>query len=99
MLMLKLVTNKLNNMSTRAKFTLISKVASAEDANGDISASLSFEAVIDGSPENKEFWKWTPAGQINIHIDNPEALKMFDEGEEYYVDFTKAEKIVEITAD
>lgn len=47
-------------------------------------------AVTGGSEENKKFWKYTPAGEIKINIDNPEAAKMFEPGKEYYIDFTKA---------
>jgi hypothetical protein len=41
-----------------------------------------------GSPENKEFFFSTPAGQISMVCRTPD---LFEEGEDYYVDFTKAE--------
>jgi len=46
--------------------------------------------VYGNSEENKEFWKQTPSGKIELFIDNPEAMKAFEFGE-YYIDFTKAE--------
>ena len=53
-------------------------------------ANLTFYPVADGSKENKEFFNATPAGQISLSIVNPAASKQFEEGKEYYVDFTPA---------
>ena len=64
----------------RAKF----KVTMIEDGN------VSLEVVIDGSEENEKFFDLTPSGQINIGTVNTAALAQFEEGAEYYVDFTKA---------
>jgi hypothetical protein len=50
-----------------------------------------FDVVIDGSEENKKFFKYTPGGHINILVDNENAKKQFEVGKEYYVDFTPAE--------
>lgn len=44
-----------------------------------------------GSPENKQFYKWTPSGSIILSTINPNAAKEFAEGKEYYVDFTVAD--------
>lgn len=52
--------------------------------------TVKFTAVADGSAENKEFFRWTPSGQINIGTLNPAAWKQFELGREYYVDFTPA---------
>lgn len=52
--------------------------------------SVKFRAVSGGSKENIEFWKWTPAGECSLHIDNETALNKFQPGQEYYVDFTPA---------
>lgn len=41
------------------------------------------------SEENKNFWKYTPAGKIELHIDNPEALNQFECMGEFYVEFKK----------
>lgn len=46
--------------------------------------------VMSGSEENKEFFKWTPSGRIELSTVNPEAGKAFELGKEYYVDFTAA---------
>lgn len=65
----------------RAKFTC-NKIE-----NGQVSLS----AVSDGSEENKEFFKWTPCGQIQIGTINEGALAQFEVGKSYYVDFTQAD--------
>jgi len=49
---------------------------------------LSFRAVINGSPENELFFKYTPNGQITLSVVSPEILEQFVPGQEYYVDFT-----------
>lgn len=54
-------------------------------------AELFLPPVMGGSEENKEFWKYTPTGKIEMHLDNENALKAFEGMGEYYVDFTKAE--------
>lgn len=69
---------------TRAKFQCNSVT---QNENGSSQVSLS--PVTSGSEENKSFWNETPAGAIELSITNPEAI--FEEGAEYYVDFTKAE--------
>lgn len=47
-----------------------------------------FGAVIDGSEENKHFFKWTPTGKLEFDAHNNEA---FEPGKEYYIDITLAE--------
>jgi hypothetical protein len=46
-----------------------------------------FSPVIDGSEENKTFWKYTPSGKLElgcIHQD------LFEVGKEYYLDIYSA---------
>jgi len=45
----------------------------------------------DGSDENNTFSKFTPVATLSISITNPALIGKFAEGEEYYLDFTKAE--------
>jgi hypothetical protein len=42
-------------------------------------------------PEAKAFWDATPAGSIEMQVVNEEALKLFEPGKKYYVDFTPVE--------
>lgn len=57
----------------------------------DEATTVLLRAVTSGSEENKTFWKWTPAGTIQMTISNPAAIAQFEEGQEYYIDFTMAE--------
>ena len=45
----------------------------------------------DGSDENNTYAKYTPSADLSITIQNPALLGQFHLGEEYYLDFTKAE--------
>ena len=47
--------------------------------------------VMDGSEENRRFFKYTPYGQIEIGTINEDAIKQFIPGKSFYVDFTEAE--------
>jgi hypothetical protein len=47
--------------------------------------------VINGSEENKKFYKLTPGGKVEMHVVALETPKQFEPGKEYYVDFTPAE--------
>jgi len=74
-------------MSVRAKFKCISvTVGEGEYAT----AQISLEPVIDGSDENKSFYKYTPGGRIDLQVVNPAAAGQFSPGQEFYVDFTPA---------
>ena len=70
----------------RAKF----RVTSVEPAGGDNGTRVSLQPVIDGSEENKNFYRWTPGGSITLDTINDAAAAQFILGGEYYVDFTPA---------
>lgn len=54
---------------------------------------VALSPVTDGSEENKSFALYTPAGNISLNISNEtQAANFFEEGEEYFVDFSKASK-------
>jgi len=77
----------------RAKFVVESYETRKSDTRNPDSEelrSIKMIAVSDGSEENKKFFRWTPNGQINIGILNPEAWKQLELGKSYYVDFTEA---------
>lgn len=46
--------------------------------------------VTSGSDENKEFYSNTPGGLITLQTVNMAAARRFEQGKEYYVDFTEA---------
>lgn len=75
-------------MSVRAKF----KCTHKQDA-GENGVNLRLEAVYgNGDPnhENSKFFRWTPSGTLTMGVVNPAAAEQFDEGQEYYLDFTPA---------
>lgn len=45
----------------------------------------------DPESENSKFWAATPSGSIELGCCNAEAVKQFELGKEYYIDFTKVE--------
>lgn len=56
----------------------------------EVDARLCFAPVYNGSPENMEFFKYTPGGEFSIFTVNLEVAKNFEMGKEYYVDFSPA---------
>lgn len=46
--------------------------------------------LADGSDENNTYARFTPSGMLSLTVTNPALLGKFEEGEEYYLDFTKA---------
>jgi hypothetical protein len=69
----------------RAKF----KVSSITNYEGG-TTGIVLSPVSCGSEENKQFWKYTPNGKIELSTINTEAVKQFEVGKEYYIDFTPA---------
>jgi hypothetical protein len=69
----------------RAKF----RVTSLTKYEGGTS-EIKLTPVSTGSEENKRFWTYTPSGIITFSCVNEEAVKEFEVGKEYYVDFTPA---------
>jgi hypothetical protein len=59
--------------------------------SGDESEVLVMSPVTTGSEENKSFAKWTPWGKLELGISNPNLVGKFKPGDEYFVEFTKAE--------
>lgn len=73
-------------MSVRAKF----KVEAITRRSGDV-FSVELLPVTSGSEENKQFYKWTPSGKIELQTINAAAADQFAVGCEYYIDFTRVE--------
>ncbi len=64
----------------------------------DDSERLSFVGVAkadgypeDGSDENNSFARWTPSAELKMTVQNPTLYGKFAVGDEYYLDFTKAD--------
>lgn len=56
-----------------------------------------FSAMYDPNlPEDQRYAKYTPAGSVEITVDNPGVA--FDLGKSYYLDFTPADETTDQTA-
>jgi hypothetical protein len=66
----------------RAKFYVES---TTHYKSGGITVRLN--PVLSNTEENKSFWEATPSGHMELQINNPSAIRFFDIGAEYYVDF------------
>lgn len=76
----------------RAKFRVESVVpASLGDEELKEGAVVTLRAVVGGSPENDEFYRLTPGGEIKLSVVKAETAAKFEVGKEYYVDFTEVE--------
>jgi hypothetical protein len=73
---------------TRAKFKI--NRATKTDYGYEIEAWPVYSS--DENHENRKFWSATPSGSIRLTVTNAAAGEYFEEGREYYVDFTKAEQ-------
>jgi len=80
----------------RAKFycTGVDCIYTDQEKTGE---EIKLMAVTEGSEENKSFSKWTPGGEVEMLITNPDAFDFYKEGEEYYLDFTPSTGEVEET--
>lgn len=75
-------------MTILAKF----KVGSTTDfGNDNLEVKMTPVIAGNGKNENTSFSKYTPTGDIRMHITNPAVLGFFEAGKEYYVEFRKAE--------
>jgi hypothetical protein len=72
----------------RCKFR-VSKYETSLNNNEEL-RTVHLSVVYNESPENKEFFKWTPSGTIQIGMLNQKAWEQFPLGREIYVDFTDA---------
>ena len=75
-------------MSARAKFHCFDKDRDPTDPSR---GSVCLEVVYTGSADNDRFFNLRPTGSILIATLNPEAFDLFEQGKDYYVDFTPAE--------
>jgi hypothetical protein len=76
----------------RAKMRVY-EVAELKGPDGEVlSERVKLSAVYGDSPENKEWARATPAGQLELTIDNPGAFGALKYGDEVYLDLTVAAK-------
>lgn len=73
-------------MSVRAKFYVSSKTEVAPGGKYQVAMN----PVMSGSPENKEFYYYSPGGKLELTTINGEAAAQLQVGKEYYLDITEA---------
>lgn len=64
-------------------------VCSSVGKTGD-TFSVQLSPVVGGSEENEQFYKYTPGGTVFLEVLSEETASHFEQGQEYYVDFSKA---------
>jgi|SRR3954462_14794998 hypothetical protein len=73
-------------MKVRLKFFVNTKQEQVYSPGQEKMGSVSLAPVSGGSEENKEFWKYTPAGGLNFSSINQSALDALPLGAECYID-------------
>lgn len=74
-------------MTVRAKF-FCQSIQKAED---DSYRTIHMSPVTADTEENKAWSKYTPGGQLTMHVSNPAAFKHFEQGKEYFIDIQPAQ--------
>ncbi|QLE54840.1 hypothetical protein [Nostoc sp. TCL26-01] len=69
----------------KAKF----QVSSTTRFTGFSGVKVELYPVVNTSDENKEFWKATPDGKLEMTITNPNAVDFFEVDKEYYLEFSE----------
>jgi hypothetical protein len=74
-------------MSVKAKF-----LCTLKQTNSAGETRVGFTAVYSSDPnsENARYWKATPAGSVDLQILNEAAAEQFEQGKEYFLEFTLA---------
>ena len=76
-----------NVMRVRTKMRCDAIELNADGSGGSVSLS----PVIGGSPENDEFFRFTPSGRLVLSTINAVAFRQFELGKEFYVDISAVE--------
>lgn len=75
--------------NVRAKFKVVSYTTSLQGDQKTELRTVNLVPVYSDDPasENHMFWKYTPAGKIELGTINPSAWEKLVLGNEYYIDF------------
>lgn len=73
-------------MTVRAKFYVSSKTEVSPGGKYQVAMN----PVMSGSPENKEFYYYSPGGKIELTTINGAAAEQLVVGREYYIDISEA---------
>ena len=74
-------------MTVRAKFFLPIN----SEAEDDSYRTIHMSPITADTEENKAWSKYTPDGQLTMHVSNPAAFDQFEQGKEYYIDIQPAQ--------
>lgn len=77
-------------MSVRAKMIVEAVEPAIKDESGH-GGTVRLRPVITGSPENDQFYRYTPSGSLVLSTINQDAFSQFELGKQFYVDLTPAE--------
>lgn len=55
--------------------------------------TITMQAVVCGSEENKSFSAWTPSGSLTLSVSNANVVGQLQPGDEVYLDITPAEGV------
>ena len=78
-------------MSVRGKFTVASVTDHNTGTSGDSAAPGLAERRDPAATAIRDFWKYTPAGTLDITISYPDTAEQFVPGKSFYIDFTEAD--------
>lgn len=83
-------------MSVRAKMRCTSKHETTDITGGADrkSVKVTLQPVYGTGQEdaNTQWSKWTPSGELTLHITNPAAYEQLELGKAYYVDLSPTEE-------
>lgn len=77
-------------MKVRAKMVVVEKLNRVNQWQPGSKPTCHVKLAPAQGEENKTWAKYTPAGSIELQIDNPPAYDAFVLGQSYFVDFTPA---------
>lgn len=69
----------------------ISNVPNGAQDDNDRASTITLRPVMDGSEENKNFYRWTPGGELTLGLTRPETAAKFEVGKAYYIDISSAD--------
>jgi hypothetical protein len=78
--------------SVRAKFQVSFVQRHADNVGGISHELVQLNAATTGSEANKQWSRWTPAGNLSLTINNPDCFGKFLPGQFYFLDFTLTDK-------
>ena len=74
----------------RAKFSVWGVVKDTEYNTERVELHAVYGNSDEDNEENNQFSEATPVGDLHMTISNPSAQGFFEQGKEYYLDFTEA---------